>query len=535
VKKLPPLVIALIFMISRCAYIPLPPAPISELGPNVRIGIAENLTSLEFETDSNVDIFDGDERLLAESVSGKRWRVTLQNAAPAPLSYRLLYRETDEPVHARQLAATLEQAGFSSKIKQIKKRAFRNGQLLTIPYYQVLLKPIFNSEAEARQFQKQIQPQFSTTILPFFDARPAGRIILTNESTGMRVESATMIRVMGKLFKLTTVSGKDFHFEREQQRTYRYHLEFWIDQFGGLTVVNQLPIELYLRGVVGSEMNPEFPLEALKAQAVTARGYTIAWLDKLHRMAPFDLCDEVHCHVYGGVEHEAESVTEAVMQTRGQVLIFDDQICDTRYAAVCGGHSENNEDVWGNTPQPYLRGRLDAKSVSPGSIVNLSDESNVRRWIESSPDVFCNTIQLPVPEALNYTKKYFRWTERYSRPELSQIIAQKTGQNIGLLNEIVPLERGVSGRLKKVELRGTLKSIVVEKELQIRNAISPNYLYSSCFVVDRQGNDFILKGAGWGHGVGMCQTGAGVMAWKGFDYRSILQHYYRGSKIIRIY
>ncbi len=529
------LLFALILIFSRCAYIPIPPAPISDLGPEIRIGIAENLLTLAFETEGTVDIYNSDERLLAEGGSGKRWQVSLSQAAPASLSYRLLYRETEDVYNARQLAATLERAGFSSTTKQIKKRLLRNGQLRNVIFYQILLKPIFDSEADARQYQRQIQQQLSTTILPFFNARPAGKIILINESTGVRFESPTMIRVIGKLFKLTTITGKDFHFEREQQRTYRNHLEFWIDQFGGLTVVNQLPIEIYLRGVVGSEMNQGFPIEALKAQAVTARGYTVAWLDKLHRMAPFDMCDEVHCHVYGGVEREAQSVTEAVMQTRGQVLIFDDQICDTRYAAVCGGHSENNENVWGGTPQPYLRGHPDTRSARLAAIGNLANESNVRRWIESSPDVFCNTTQTPIPDALAYTRKYFRWTERFSRSELSQIIAQKTGQNIGMLNEIVPLERGISGRLTKIELRGTLKSIVIERELQIRNALSRNYLYSSCFVVDRQGNDFILKGAGWGHGVGMCQTGAGVMALKGFDYRAILSHYYPGAKLIRIY
>lgn len=529
-----PIIAALLILtIARCAYLPLPPAPISEFGPEIRIGIAENLATIEFESDGAIDVYNSDEKLLAESISGKRWQVTLQNAAPATLSYGLLYRETEDALIAQQLTSNLERANFSSTIKQVKKRVFRNRQLRDMIFYQVLLKPFFDSEAEARQYQRQIQPQISTTILPFFKARPAGKIILTNISNGARFESSTMIRVMGNLFRLTTTTGKNFHFERAQQRTYRNHLEFWIDQYGGVTVVNQLPIEIYLRGVVGSEMNQGFPIEALKAQAVTARGFTISMLDKLHRMAPFDLCDEVHCHVYGGVEREAESVTEAVMKTRGQVLIYEDQICDTRYAAVCGGHSENNENVWAGTPQPYLRGRPDTRSAR--SVSNLSDESTVRHWIESSPDVFCNTLKIPIPDALAYTKKYFRWNEQYSRSELSQIINQKTGQNIGLLNEIIALERGVSGRLKRIELRGSLRSLVIENELQIRNVLSRNYLYSSCFVVDRQGENFILKGAGWGHGVGMCQTGAGVMALKGFDYRAILDHYYRGAKLVRIY
>jgi SpoIID/LytB domain protein len=140
-----------------------------------------------------------------------------------------------------------------------------------------------------------------------------------------------------------------------------------------------------------------------------------------------------------------------------------------------------------------------------------------------------------VPEALNYTKRYFRWTTRYTTSELSNIILTKTGENIGSLLEIIPVERGVSGRLKKIKLRGSQKTATVEGELTIRKALSSNYLFSSCFVVDRQNNDFIIKGAGWGHGVGMCQTGAAMMALKGFNYRTILDHYYAGAKLVKLY
>jgi len=215
--------------------------------------------------------------------------------------------------------------------------------------------------------------------------------------------------------------------------------------------------------------------------------------------------------------------------------MHDDNICDTRYAGVCGGHTENNENVWYNDPQPYLRGRLDSELGYLLSRDYLTGESNVRQWIESRPEVYCNTTRTQVPDYLNYTKKYFRWSVRYSREELSRIIANKTGQNIGALIEIIPLARGVSGRIKKVELRGTRKSIIIERELEIRKALSPNYLYSSCFVVDLEGNDFIIKGAGWGHGVGMCQTGAAMMALDGFNYREILNHYYQNSKLVKLY
>ncbi len=534
--KLSPFLLILIgLVVSKCAMVPPEYAPVSGVGPNVRIGIAENLESLSFESTNAIDIYNQDDQLLSNTFSGKKWRVRLENTTPVNLSYRLLYKEVDDRQAAESAAATLENRGYEAVIKQINKKMLRGTEFGTAVSYQVMLKPIFSFESEAKQYQQKIGSQVSTVILPFFDERPNGRVILISDDTGERFVSPGMIRVLGKFFTLTTMAGEGYHFEQSEQRTYRSHLEFWIDRFGGLTVVNELPIEIYLRGVIGSEMNSKFPLEALKAQAVTARGYTLGWIGKLHRLAPFDLCDEVHCHVYGGAEREAESVIKAAEQTKGQVLMNEDQICDTRYAGVCGGHSENNEDVWNNEPQSYLRGHLDSPHSNSLPTDYLTDESNVRKWIESSPNVYCNTLQSSEPEYLNYTKKYFRWSVRYSREELSQIIKNKTGKNIGSLDKIIPLERGVSGRLKKIELSGTRQSIVIEKELEIRKALSQNYLYSSCFVVDRDETDFIIKGAGWGHGVGMCQTGAAMMALYGANYKKILNHYYQGSKIVRLY
>lgn len=525
--------ILLAFLI-QCAISPLP-TYISDKVPVVRIGIAQKLDSVAFTTNGAIEIFDENERQIARGVSANTWRVTLENSALVNLRYGLLHREVFYPEVAARLASELEQRGFKTITKTVNKNQFRDGKFGQVTSYQILLNTAFESEAEAKNYQQSVQNDVSTTILTFLEKRPTGQVILTNESTGQRFTSPGFIRIRGKLFTTKVKVGEGFHFESEAERTYKDQLEFWLDRFGKITVVNILPLEEYLKGVVGSEMHPEFPLEALKSQAVTARGYSLAKIGKQHRLEPFDLCDEVHCHVYGGVTKEAPMVNEAVTQTRGQVLVYNGNICDTFYAGVCGGHTENNENVWNGAPQPYLRGTFDSPYSDRLPSDFLLDESRVRQWVESSPDVYCNTTKGTVPDALNYTKKYFRWQVRYTRDELSQIVADKTGQNIGAVNQIVPIERGVSGRLKKIEIRGTAKTITVEKELEIRKALSPNYLYSSCFVVDREGNDFILKGAGWGHGVGMCQTGAALMAMKGQNYKQILNHYYQSAKIQALY
>ncbi len=524
----------LLAFLLHCAISP-PPTYIADKGPAIRIGISEKLDSISFTTNSSIDIYNQNEQQIARGIPGNKWRVILQNAAPVKLHYGLLYREVFYPEVADRLARELNQRGFKTITQTVDKTLFRDGKFRRFTAYQILLNTVFESQAEAKNYQRSIQSEISTTILSFLEKRPGGEIVLINETSGQRFSSEGFIQVRGNLFTTRVKIGEGFHFERETERTYKGQLEFWLDRFGKITAVTTLPLEEYLKGVVGSEMHPEFPLESLKAQAVTARSYTMARIGKQHRLEPFDLCDEVHCHVYGGVEKESPKVDEAVNHTRGQVLMYNGHICDTFYASTCGGHTEHNENVWNGEPQPYLRGTFDSPYADRLPIDFLQNESRVRQWIESNPDVFCNTTKGDVPEAMNYTKKYFRWQVRYSREELSRIISKKTGEDIGIVNQIVPVERGVSGRLKKIDIRGSRKTITVEKELSIRRALSPNSLYSSCFIVDRNGNDFIFKGAGWGHGVGMCQTGAGMMALQGYSYKKILSHYYTNSNIKSLY
>ncbi|HEX9973592.1 MAG TPA: SpoIID/LytB domain-containing protein [bacterium] len=518
----------------KCTYLP-PSHSVIDRSPAIRIGIAEKLESLTFETDAAINIFDQHDQMIGNQIQGSNWKVTLIDAQPVDLLYRLLHQQVDREDAAQQIVANLDARGISATIKQVNAKRFQSMKSNSDQNYQVFLTPVFQSESDAWNYNRSLEGKISTTPLPFFNARPKGRIILENINTGQRFDSEGLIRIQGSGFRFNVQTGEGYHFEKQELRIYKESLEFWIDRFGKLTVVNQIPLEEYLKGVVGSEMSPDFPLEALKAQAVTARSYTLSRLDKQHRLEPFDVCDEVHCHVYGGVDREKPGVNRVVSETNGQVLMYGDSVCETYYASVCGGHSENNENVWVGAPQLYLRGNLDSELADKFPENYLKDELQVRRWIETSPDVFCNTTKTDVPEALNYTKRYFRWTTRYTQNELSNIILTKTGENIGSLLEIIPVERGVSGRLKKIKLRGRQKTATVEGELTIRKALSSNYLFSSCFVVDRQNNDFIIKGAGWGHGVGMCQTGAAMMALKGFNYRTILDHYYAGAKLVKLY
>jgi SpoIID/LytB domain protein len=346
------------------------------------------------------------------------------------------------------------------------------------------------------------------------------------------------------LFTLEQVTiGRGYAWERQEDRTYRGRLEFRLGNDGQLLCIDELPLEQYLKGVLPKEMSPGFPAAALRAQAIAARSYTLARWGIQHRLDPFHLCAAVHCQAYAGVGQEDDRTNAAVDETRGQVLVYRNRICETYYSAVCGGHSERNQNVWGGTALDYLQGGSDLPPDQI-SLWNLSLQSGgeeLDRWVQAEPSAFCNHRAIDAPRALHYTRKYFRWETTYGRGELEEIIKSKLGTDIGYLLDIVPGERGVSGRCLSVRILGDEEELIVEGELNIRRALSPNHLHSSCFLITRRmGPDglpesFTFRGAGWGHGVGMCQAGAAGMALKGYRTEEILKHYYQGTDIRRLY
>jgi SpoIID/LytB domain protein len=309
-----------------------------------------------------------------------------------------------------------------------------------------------------------------------------------------------------------------------------------------LCAVSEIPLDQYLRGVVPAEMPAGYPLEALMAQAVAARSAVLAKLGTKHLNDPYDFCANVHCQVYSGIVSEAENTNLAVAMTGGEVIYYNDNICDAVYSAVCGGHTEHKRNVWNPPDEAYLQGIYDAiPADSSHFTLDLTKEKDVRAWIDERPDVYCSLNRENLPTLLAYSKKYFRWEVSYSRKELEDIIKKRTDEDIGILYDIIPLTRGVSGRLMEIEVLGSRKNIRIKKELNIRRALSPTYLRSACFVIDIEMGEmgtplaFHFRGAGWGHGVGMCQIGAAVMALDNFDYRRILGHYYKDIEVKSVY
>ena len=371
-------------------------------------------------------------------------------------------------------------------------------------------------------------------------------------------------------FTLDNVTiGVDFHWERKEAQTFLGKLRFVVDG-DKLWAINELPVERYLASVISSEMSATSSLELLKAHAVISRSWLlvqmrrrkaiemgiqtasapvkvsdeegIVWYDSdAHTL--FDVCADDHCQRYQGItKATSPHVEEAIKATRGQLLMNGKEICDARFSKCCGGVSEEYEYCWDNTHKPYLLSVVDNAPLGTAPTIDLTDEKTAQEWILSSPEAFCNTKDAAVLGQVlnNYdqeTQDFYRWTVDFTQSELAELIRRKSGFDFGEIIDLQPLERGKSGRITRLKIVGTKLTRIIGKELEIRRTLSESHLYSSAFVVERSEivNDvpqhFRLVGAGWGHGVGLCQIGAAVMGEKGYKYDEILHHYYQTAVI----
>jgi SpoIID/LytB domain protein len=367
--------------------------------------------------------------------------------------------------------------------------------------------------------------------------------------------------------------GVDFHWQRRESQDVQGSLIF-TPQSDRLMVVNELPLEAYIVSVISSEMSASAPGELLRAHAIVSRSWLLAQMtnrykgtsDQVHKEGPityagseaqmirwwdrenhadFDVCADDHCQRYQGISKAfSQEAFEAVRDTRGRVLMWGEEICDARYSKSCGGMTEEFRAAWEDRDVPYLQAVYDGEDQASRT---LKLESNAAEWIKARPAAFCNTESVELlarilPGFDQETRDFFRWEVEYSNEELSRIILDRTGLDVGRLVSIEAIERGKSARIIRLKITGEKQTLVIGKELQIRRALSRSHLYSSAFVVEAEPDSssrypqrFKLIGAGWGHGVGLCQIGAAVMAERGHDHESILAHYFNGASVRVVY
>lgn len=402
-----------------------------------------------------------------------------------------------------------------------------------------------------------------------FRASIKGGTIVVADGGGRKIAEAAEVtfRPSGSsTFTLNDVTiGINFHWERKEDQTFPGALRLLPRGGKGLVVINDVPLEAYLTSVISSEMSAEAPVELLRAHAITSRSWLAAMLEREKTSegsrrtveAPgrivrwydredhdlFDVCADDHCQRYQGITKIITAAArDAVEATRGVFLVYREKICDARFYKACGGFSESFENAWEDAHVPYLVPVCDSTVSHPP----LRTEEDAVAWILSSPDAFCNTTDAGIlkqilPSFDQETTDFFRWKVEYAREELEALLRKRSGIDFGTLKAITPVRRGPSGRIVELRIEGTKTSVVVGKELEIRKWLSPSHLYSSAFVVetarDAAGTPtrFILRGAGWGHGVGLCQIGASVMATRGYTASQIVQHYFTGAETRKLY
>lgn len=517
--------------------------------PIVRIGLMEEYDRIEFTVRGDYDIVGlGGQIIEKKSKGGQRWRVLPSKTVEARAIYSVLTTAFAGKDEADSLRKVLAQRNQPARVVEVGEQIMINGRLAADNIKYRVLVGRWPTPREASRHLDQFRDEFAPRVVRQIIDPARGVIELANLSQNRSMEVEVGFRMIPKqdscLITLHDVrEGTGFHWEREVDRNYPGIIEIRVDHRGLLMAVTELPLELYLKGVVPSEMPASYPMEALKSQAVAARSEALARIGMRHPNDPFDLCAHVHCQAYTGCTQHDNRASKAVEDTRGYVLIADSMVAEAVYSSCCGGHTEDKLNVWNPPDAPHLHGHWDAAPDAkiPGKL-DLTTEKGVAKWVDMSPPVWCNTEAFPkLPEVLKKAAASFRWEVTYSRRELEDIIRRKTGEDVGTLINIVPLQRGVSGRLMELEIQGTHKNLRIQRELNIRNALSPQYLRSACFVVTYEAGEdgmpinFHIRGAGWGHGVGMCQVGAGTMAASGKSFKAILNHYYPGTRVEKIY
>lgn len=396
----------------------------------------------------------------------------------------------------------------------------------------------------------------------------SGGVTLQN-AAGTEIERSAEISLTAAknaAFSLDVKIGIDFHWQRTQRQSFCGNIILQAGQNSAFSIINEIPVEDYLSSVISSEMSAEAPLEFLKAQAITARSWLAAMLKRKKSTSAalginhesdqeiirwhdtndhqgFDVCADDHCQRYQGITRiTSANVNRAIQATRGQHLVYNHKICDARYSKACGGITDIFPTAWEDKSLPYLRSITDHSDTYP----SIYSEDDAEKWLHGNPPAYCNThdhklLSKILPSFDQETMNFYRWQVSYAREEMEEILRQKSGIDFGILQNIIPVRRGPSGRISRLKIEGMKRTVIVGKELEIRRWLAPSHLLSSAFVVSSSRAKtgliarFIFDGGGWGHGVGLCQIGAAVMAAKGFPAEKILAHYFCGAVLQKFY
>jgi stage II sporulation protein D len=505
--------------------------------PIVRIGMIQSAEEIRFNCDCDFAVQGLPGTNSRRGEKGKTYKTTIGKAQAAEVKYCARLGVGSTLADMERLASEKALEGIPCDIwrpgviLKFKNAIFDNSEYWTVT------RP-FANRREAERFISEYSPPGEAVIVRDWDREADGDICLLDGDWPQKVRIVPENET-GVIRLHDVMVGIGFHWQHKRTQAIQGILEICFNKAGRLVAINEIDIEDYLKSVNSSEMSADNPVDLLKAQTVAARSTILATMGKHHYDEHYHVCSDDHCQCYHGTENISKYSIKAATTTHGQVLVHNDKICDARYAKICGGITEDFQNVWDHQEIGYLQSVCDGRQpLEPA----LDNEEEVRKFIDGFPDVYCNTRKYQIKSSLPYnSKELFRWRLSYSRDQLEQIIREKLDTDFGQLIDLVEGQRGKSGRLIYLDIVGSKRTCRIGKELQIRRVLSKSYLYSACFYIERERDgtgviaQFHFHGAGWGHGVGLCQVGATVMAQLGFSYQDILQHYYRNTQLKKIY
>ncbi len=510
------------------------------LGPSVRIGVLQHQEQIRISLMGEYQVSGPDGPLTGSLSRLEDFHFTVASSTPAVLRWRLVFLKTPDKNAADACGAPDPSLEPLSTVRL----GFAIGSSASSVEYWRCSRP-FASQGEAEAARAALTHPERIGMLEEVEKPPTG--IVRVRAGGKQMELPSFLRFEpaqpdhDRILIHDVIVGVGFHWQHFERQRFRGAFEVRVDNLGLLTGINEIAAEEYLFSVNSSEMMSVMPEELLKAQTVAARNTLFATMGKHHSADAFHLCADDHCQCYRGSSRETPDSRRVTLSTVGEVLLHDGQICDCRYSKMCGGIMEAFESVWNEDPRGYLPAGVDAAPGSDAHAWNpVTTEEKAREYVSSSPDCWCNTTRGDVPPYLKYSAPYFRWEVRYTRDELAGMLERYFGRPVGEPRALVPLSRGASGRIEYLRVETSEGHWTVGKEYQIRKMLSKTFLYSSCFVVDPEtGADgrmeaVVLRGGGWGHGAGMCQVGATMMAYKGIGYRDILDHYYPNTRVVAL-
>ncbi len=516
--------------------------------PVLRIAIEEPRDAVDFRLTGRFSVMnDQGVAILKDVASSVKWRLKLRQFSPAKYGFYIVLGRFYDYREAQELEYQLIEKGIGNRIMIRGGKLFWDDKVVNDnTEYWVVIDEL-SSMAEAQAFAQQRLSGFQYQILREKIHEPYASFELFDSELEKLSEADNVIRILPESDEVMTYLF-DSHQENEEQPRQPKHrsligpLEFRCNDEGKIVVICEMPLEQYVESVVATEVRPDLPAAVIQAQAIAVRSKAIASLGIRHPDDNFHLCASSHCQRFHGVVSAPEPIAKAVRETHGIVLHNGRLVVDAYYSLICGGHTETYSSLSPDTePVPYPAVLCADDHALEAWNVNLTNDAEVRNWVLNEPDVYCNlSRQFPNNQLVSAIKP-FRWQVHYDREELEEVISSKIGYSIGSLFDIIPIRRGVSGRIFEIEILGSLKNVLIAGEQNICHTLAPDRLVSSCFVIDRQFDEdgfpisFTFYGAGVGHGVGLCQAGSIALALQGKTYAEILSHYFRGIQIKKIY